>query len=135
MFSGWRNRADRGGGGSCRAECDGGAEGRACDAADESELAHGDGNDRAVCGLTGFPRASKSVRTSAGLWGITAILQMSAPASSIFQTTCDVRFGGRLVEIVVAHQDGGVVRLGGSNRLADFALAGGKFDVDDVDDA
>ena len=39
------------------------------------------------------------------------------------------------MEIVVAHQDGGIVRLGGSNRLADFALAGGKFDVDDVDDA
>ncbi len=39
------------------------------------------------------------------------------------------------MEIVVAHQNGSVVRLGGSDGLADFAFTGGKFDVYDVDDA
>ena len=39
------------------------------------------------------------------------------------------------MEIVVAHQDSGVVCFGDGNRLADFAFSDGKFDVNDVDDA
>ena len=44
-------------------------------------------------------------------------------------------FGRGLMEIVVAHQDGGVVRFGSGDGLADFVFTGGKFDVYDVDNA
>ena len=39
------------------------------------------------------------------------------------------------MEIVVAHQDGGVMCFGRGNGLADFVFSGGKFDVYDVDNA
>ena len=67
--------------------------------------------------MTGFPsgvQKRQDIGRALGHHGDFA--DVRACLFHFFQTTCDVRFGGRLMEIVVAHQDGGFVRFGGGIR-------------------